>query len=204
MRALRAWSTEDTVLQYTPALPPTPPPNYQNKIKNLPSIKSRVSLLLCVCMLYNVKIVHIVVIRRTIYCIADNMKVWVDWPLYYITFLSDRQYPVCVTILSRENWMIYKGPGFLAVVGFGSSPTPLPALFPVSKLDRRHTGRHWKRDNLRTGEGGRGWRRSQIRRWRESLFLYKSFKTLWCETYNSLYKLYRRIPLLDLLAQNPL
>ncbi len=61
--------------------------------------------------------------------------------------------------------------------GFGSSPHPLP----FSKLDRRHTGRLRKRDDLLTGErgGGRVWRRSQIIPRREILVLYKSFNTLW-------------------------
>jgi hypothetical protein len=53
--------------------------------------------------------------------------------------------------------MIYKGLGFLAIVGVStSSPSP-----PLSKLDRRHTGRLRKRDNLLTGEGWGGWERSQ-------------------------------------------
>jgi hypothetical protein len=33
-------------------------------------------------------------------------------------------------------------------------PPPPPPFTGVSKLDRRHTGRLRKRDNLRTGEGG--------------------------------------------------
>jgi hypothetical protein len=36
-------------------------------------------------------------------------------------------------ILPYINWMIYRGPGFLAVVGFGSSPTHYP--LSVSQLD---------------------------------------------------------------------
>ncbi len=47
--------------------------------------------------------------------------------------------------------MIYRGPGFLAVLLFGSSPAPSPS--PVSKLDWQHTGRPRKRENLMTGEG---------------------------------------------------
>jgi hypothetical protein len=39
----------------------------------------------------------------------------------------------------REYWMINRGPGFLAVVGFGFSTITHPPS-PVSKLDRRHTG----------------------------------------------------------------
>jgi hypothetical protein len=46
--------------------------------------------------------------------------------------------------------MIYRGPGFLAVVQFGFSP--------ISKVDRRQTGRLRKRDYSLMGEGvgGRG------------------------------------------------
>ncbi len=52
---------------------------------------------------------------------------------------------------NREFWMSYRGPGFFAVVWFGTSPPRL-----VSKLDRQHTWRLWKRNNLLTGEGGKG------------------------------------------------
>jgi hypothetical protein len=61
-------------------------------------------------------------------------------------------------------------------VCFGSSPTPSP----VSKPDRRHTGRLRKRDNSLTGEWGGGERRgwgSQIKRRQESLVLYKDYKS---------------------------
>ncbi len=59
--------------------------------------------------------------------------------------------------------MIYRGPDFLAVIWCGSSPPPPP------------------RDTLLTGEGGRGWARSQIIRPQEILVLYRSFNTLWGE-----------------------
>jgi hypothetical protein len=52
---------------------------------------------------------------------------------------------------SREYWMIYRGPGFLVVVWFGSS-----APSTVRKLDRRNAGRARKRNNLQTGEEGEG------------------------------------------------
>ncbi len=70
--------------------------------------------------------------------------------------------------------MIYRGPSFVAVVWFGSSP-----FSPVSKLDWRQTARQRKRDNLLTGHWGREWTRSQIIRRRESPILYKTFNTLW-------------------------
>jgi hypothetical protein len=41
---------------------------------------------------------------------------------------------------------------FLRSYDFGSTPAPSP----VSKLDRRHTGRLRKRDNLLTGKGKGG------------------------------------------------
>ncbi len=49
------------------------------------------------------------------------------------------------------NGLPYRETGLLSTIWFGSSPPP-----PVSKLERRHTGRLRKRDNLLTGEGG-GW-----------------------------------------------
>ncbi len=54
------------------------------------------------------------------------------------------------TLYSREYWMICREPSFLAVVWFGSSPTTRPP--PVSKLDRRPTGRLRKRE-LADGRG---------------------------------------------------
>jgi hypothetical protein len=53
-----------------------------------------------------------------------------------------------------EYWTIYRGPGFLGVVWFGSSPTSPSS--PVGMLDWRNTRRLRKRDNrdnLLTGEG---------------------------------------------------
>ncbi len=79
--------------------------------------------------------------------------------------------------VTRAYWMIYRGPCFLAVVWFSSSPTPSHS--PVSKLDRRFTGRMRKRNNLLTGEGWRMWARSQIIPLQESMALDKSFNTLW-------------------------
>ncbi len=82
----------------------------------------------------------------------------------------------------REYWMIYRGPGFLAVVKFGSKPTPYPPS-PVSKLDRRHEGRLQMRGNLLMEEGGRGLAWSRIPRPQESLSLYKSFNPVWINYY---------------------
>jgi hypothetical protein len=58
---------------------------------------------------------------------------------------------------------------------FGSSPTP-----PVSKLNRRHTVRLRKRDNLLTGEGGgKEVDENPNHSTAKSLVLYKPFNTLW-------------------------
>ncbi len=82
-------------------------------------------------------------------------------------FLQYREYP---------TELIYRGPGFLAVEWFGSTPTPLSPCH-VSKLDRRHTRLLRKRLNLLTG-GQRGWAWGRIIRPLESLVLYKSFNPL--------------------------
>ncbi len=80
---------------------------------------------------------------------------------------------------SRESWIIYREPGFLAVVWFGSSPFPPSPHFPQSPVSKLSlfpflcvAGRaYWR-------ERGGGEREAVIRR-RESLVLYKSFYTLW-------------------------
>ncbi len=52
----------------------------------------------------------------------------------------------------------YRGPAFLAVEWFGSSPTPSHPT-PISKLDRRHTWRLRKGNNLLTADREEGgWR----------------------------------------------
>ncbi len=78
----------------------------------------------------------------------------------------------------RKYWMIYGGPGFLANIWFGSSPTPfLPS--PVSNLSLFLSLAVCRRSTLlKAVTGGEGWARSQIRRPRECLVLYKSFNTL--------------------------
>jgi hypothetical protein len=60
----------------------------------------------------------------------------------------------CSIAMAREYLMIYRVPGFLVVVWFGSFPTPSPPPFPVNKIDWQHKGRLRKKDNLQTGEGG--------------------------------------------------
>ncbi len=51
-------------------------------------------------------------------------------------------------------------------------PPPLPSVLLLSRLERRHTRRLRKRDNLLTEERERGWGRSQIIRRRGSLVLH--------------------------------
>jgi hypothetical protein len=67
-----------------------------------------------------------------------------------------------------EYWMIYRGPGFLAVVWFGTSSVPSP----VSKLSLFLSLPVCRRSILLTRKGGREGRR-------KSRVLYKSFNTLW-------------------------
>ncbi len=64
--------------------------------------------------------------------------------------------------VSREYWIIYRGTGFLAVVWFGSLPTPSPPLLSVTS-----TGAHRKTEKKRQladRRGWRGWERSHITR----------------------------------------
>ncbi len=72
--------------------------------------------------------------------------------------------------LPREYWMIYRGPDFLAVLWFGSSPVIKMSLFLSLPVCRR--------SSLRRERGWKGLERSQIIRRRESLVIYKSFNTL--------------------------
>ncbi len=79
------------------------------------------------------------------------------WPPVFNSFGSFLQSLYLLRDSNREYWIIYRGQGFLAVIWFGSFAAPPPPI-TVSKLDRRHTGRLRKRDNLLTGEGvGGGW-----------------------------------------------
>ncbi len=58
--------------------------------------------------------------------------------LHVCTYNMHKQY-LCIFKSSPSESMVYRGPGFLAVVWFGSSPTLPPAL-SVSKLDQWNTG----------------------------------------------------------------
>jgi hypothetical protein len=62
-------------------------------------------------------------------------------------------YPIKTWVTTSEYCMIYKGPGFLAVARFGSSPLPPPPPSSQSSVSKRHTGRLRKRVNLLMEEG---------------------------------------------------
>jgi hypothetical protein len=66
----------------------------------------------------------------------------------YIPFFPFRQ------LVSTIEWIIEGQASRGRMIWLLSHPFPPPS--PVSKLDRRHTGRLRKRDKLLTGEGGRG------------------------------------------------
>ncbi len=76
--------------------------------------------------------------------------------------LHQRRAPQSHGPWSWEYWIIYKGSDFflLFCIIFWLLPSRLPP--PVSKLDRRHTGRLRKRESSLTVEGEGGWGRSQI------------------------------------------
>ncbi len=79
---------------------------------------------------------------------------------------------------SREYWMIYRTPGFLTFLWFGTSPTPSPPS-PAIKLSLLLSFPVCCRSSLLLGGGRGGWGWSRTIRWRESLTLSKLFNTLW-------------------------
>ncbi len=70
----------------------------------------------------------------------------------------NHSHPPPVHNYTREYWIIYRGPSFLAFVRFGSSPTSFPPTSPVSKLSLFLSLIVCRRSSLLTGEGGRGGR----------------------------------------------
>ncbi len=101
---------------------------------------------------------------------------------YLVSFPAPGDVFFCFLLcsVSREYWMIcIEDQAFSTAYDFGSPPPPAPS--PLRKLDRRHTGRLRKRDNLPVDEGmchhvGIGEDPSHTM---ESLVLYTSFNTLW-------------------------
>ncbi len=107
------------------------------------------------------------------------------WPTAVAAHLNkESQWEFKNTKKTESYWTIYRGPGFLAFVWFGSTPTPYPPPSPVSKVTLFLSLSVCRRSSLLTEEGGGGW--SRIIRPQESLALHKTFNTL-CE------KLYRRV-----------
>ncbi len=79
-------------------------------------------------------------------------------------------------VLVREYWMIYRRPGFLAVAGFSSTPTP---SHPLSRQQAVSLSRSSYVSSVPLIDGeAREWARSKIIRSRESLALYESFNAL--------------------------
>jgi hypothetical protein len=74
--------------------------------------------------------------------------------------------------------MCYRGPGFSRSRMIWLLVHPPPPRSRVRELCRRHTGRRGKIDKLLTGDGGRGWARSQSILPQENLVFYKLFNTL--------------------------
>ncbi len=98
---------------------------------------------------------------------------------------------------TRKYWRIYRRPGFLAVVLFGSPSSP------AGKLDGA-TQRKTEKER-RLADGRRGEEGAESIRPQESLVLYKSFNTLWsvltrlltvhcgCQEYKQFLSLFPRI-----------
>ncbi len=91
---------------------------------------------------------------------------------------------VLLYICNREYWIIQRGPGFLAVVWYGSSPIPLYPPLPsasclsFSVLLRVAGWTYWRERRDEVGEEPY----HHIIRRRESLVLCKSFNTLCIST----------------------
>ncbi len=88
--------------------------------------------------------------------------------------------PARVKVGVGQNCTIYKEPGFLAVVWFGSAPTPFPSPSPSRRATHMKTEKERQLADRRGGWKGRGLARIRILRPQSSLVLCKSFNTLWC------------------------
>ncbi len=87
---------------------------------------------------------------------------------------------VCGTRYTREYWTIYRGPGFLAFVWFGSTPNPLlPPLPSVSSTG--DTQEDWEREATCWRQRREGVAVEPNHTTARSLALYKSFNPL-CAT----------------------
>ncbi len=80
-------------------------------------------------------------------------------------------------VVSREYWMFYWGPDFLASGWLGSSPPPFISPLPTAScisfsIFLYVCGRTYRRE--------REWGRIHITRRRESMVLNPTFNTLWC------------------------
>ncbi len=82
---------------------------------------------------------------------------------------------------AKEYWMIYRGPGFLAVKWFASSPAPPPPNSLPSVSSTGDTQEDWERETTcwRERGGGGGWGATAKR-----LVKYKSFNILWAAIRN--------------------
>ncbi len=90
---------------------------------------------------------------------------------------------VLTVYVSREYWMIYRGPGFLAVVWFGSSPTPPPSANCLSLSPPLSLSPHLSKlivcRRSSDGSGRRGMEEGPNHTTARSLVLCKSFNTLY-------------------------
>ncbi len=95
--------------------------------------------------------------------------------IIFIVFRKTPSKKCTVGEVTRENWRLIEAQAFLR--SYDSAPRRPLHRPHVRKLDRRHTGRPGKKDNLQTGEGG-GSGEEPIIRLHESLVIYKSFNPL--------------------------
>ncbi len=107
----------------------------------------------------------------------STLLLHISWQSYCRVCLSrTKRDTVALTLKSREYWMIYRGPGFLAVSWLLACP--LPPLLSLSTTGNAQND--WDRETTfwRERGGGEWLARSRTIRPQESLILYKSFNAL--------------------------
>ncbi len=115
----------------------------------------------------NRNFVFISLLNKAAKSLKNHLYVYRKYLALKKIFTCDQIPLKCVSYQPRV-WNYFQGFHTIVLNDLAPPSPASPSL--VSRFDRRHTGRLRKRDSLRVGRGSR---RSQIIRQRESLVLYK-------------------------------